>query len=430
VRLAVNGVAYTLEKAYQRAAQKAAQRAASLREAANAIIKVKAGGSKEALLEHIEDVKLEHIEDVRRRVPSASAETEECAVSEAEARELLRAWTKGYVSCRECLYMMYDPVTTPCGHTFCRLCLERLAGEKWCCPQCHRELFIRPERRPPNAILSEMLELLWPDLLEVRQAEVAEARRSWERTQRDEMFIQFHDEVIFPGVRKALVVDKVGYWCWKGEFSVGWPTMLGVITRTKKKDGRASVGTAARLLYAVPVDAHRIKLVVYGLWRFSILEYGDNNGHLYAWGRRIHDIGREEEEEIEAEETSPCISRLTTREDIGRVPTGFLLRYAVDVIYHTKKFRPTKWAMYMDRYAMYYDDEDPPADPVKFPWWFASFTVEVSTDEKLRLLACISVRERLKIWWEWAFDCGLAPPLGGFDRSSGWNLRHQRCATM
>ncbi|KAK3301617.1 uncharacterized protein B0T15DRAFT_544142 [Chaetomium strumarium] len=413
VRLAVNGVTYALEKTIIDA--EAAQPKVPSLDGSLILVYMLV---REGLLKYCED----------RVFYLPSSETDGCTAFDDEALEQIRTTTKGYVACRVCMYMLHDPVTTPCGHTFCRLCLEQLPDENRRCPQCGRELLIRPDRCPPNAVLAKMLKSFWPDLTEVRQDEVAKVRRDWQRTQVDEMLMHHHDGVIFPGVRNQILVDKPGYWSKVHAHEEPVPSLLGVVARTREAGDLSRVGTAVHLVYIAPFDSTRLQLVVDGVWRFSVLENYYADGHHRARVRRLHDIGVAEEQEEEAIETSPCSSRLTSRADIDRVPTDFLLRYAVDLIKYNIKARP-KWSYHMDKYAMSYDEEDPPADPVKLPWWFANFNVSVSTSDKLELLVCPSVRERLKMCWDWLFDCGLGPPV-----DSAWlswsNVRHQRCATL
>lgn len=43
-------------------------------------------------------------------------------------------------SCILCLRLFYDPITTPCGHSFCQQCLERALDHNNKCPLCKSSL--------------------------------------------------------------------------------------------------------------------------------------------------------------------------------------------------------------------------------------------------------------------------------------------------
>ncbi|KAK4235485.1 PUA-like domain-containing protein [Achaetomium macrosporum] len=357
----------------------------------------------------------------------ASPETDGCAAFDAELLEQIRKAAEELVGCQVCLNMLHDPVTTPCGHTFCRLCLEQvLGGGKRQCPLCRRELLILPHACPPNAVLSMILGSFWPDVVVMRQAEVAETWRNWQ-TPYGGMFIHVYGEVLFPGIRKVLRMSKNKHRDMTNMVDEG-ANIFGVVTGTDNDGDFTMVGTAVRLAGTLPFDPDHYRVIVDGLWRFSIIEHMQDHGCRIARIRRLHDIGIAEEEDLEAEETSNCSLRLTTKEDIGRVPTSFLVKYAVGLIRRHRRSRSAQWLDQIDRYALYHNARDAPEDPVLLPWWFASFILSVSTSEKSRLLACTSVRERLKICWEWLFDRGLGPP-SDLPSSSRPNLHH-RCRTM
>lgn len=38
--------------------------------------------------------------------------------------------------CNLCYCLLYDPVSIPCGHTFCRKCLAQALNSKPNCPMC------------------------------------------------------------------------------------------------------------------------------------------------------------------------------------------------------------------------------------------------------------------------------------------------------
>lgn len=42
--------------------------------------------------------------------------------------------------CALCYRLFYQPVTTPCGHVFCRACLDRCLDHQTICPMCKSSL--------------------------------------------------------------------------------------------------------------------------------------------------------------------------------------------------------------------------------------------------------------------------------------------------
>uniref|UniRef100_A0A8C6TFB8 RING-type domain-containing protein n=1 Tax=Neogobius melanostomus TaxID=47308 RepID=A0A8C6TFB8_9GOBI len=58
--------------------------------------------------------------------------------------------------CSICLDVFTDPVTTPCGHNFCKTCIEQhWANSVYNCPYCKEAFTRRPELKV-NIFISEM----------------------------------------------------------------------------------------------------------------------------------------------------------------------------------------------------------------------------------------------------------------------------------
>lgn len=56
------------------------------------------------------------------------------------AKEVLQVREVEDFECRLCYSLLFQPITTPCGHTFCRECLERSLDHRAECPCCRTEL--------------------------------------------------------------------------------------------------------------------------------------------------------------------------------------------------------------------------------------------------------------------------------------------------
>ncbi|XP_060783675.1 LON peptidase N-terminal domain and RING finger protein 1 isoform X2 [Neoarius graeffei] len=82
--------------------------------------------------------------------------------------------------CPLCIRLFYDPVTTPCGHTFCKNCIERSLDHNLRCPLCKQPLqeYFKNRKYNPTVLLQEIMTHLFPQQLaerkQVHDAEMAE----------------------------------------------------------------------------------------------------------------------------------------------------------------------------------------------------------------------------------------------------------------
>ncbi|XP_064376970.1 LON peptidase N-terminal domain and RING finger protein 1-like isoform X2 [Dromaius novaehollandiae] len=84
------------------------------------------------------------------------------------------------LECSLCIRMFFEPVTTPCGHTFCKECLERCLDHRPNCPLCKQSLreYLKAGSYNPTVLLQEIMLATFPSQLaerrELHQAEMAE----------------------------------------------------------------------------------------------------------------------------------------------------------------------------------------------------------------------------------------------------------------
>ncbi|XP_056431780.1 E3 ubiquitin-protein ligase TRIM47-like [Gadus chalcogrammus] len=67
------------------------------------------------------------------------------------------SWSEENFSCSICLDVFSSPVSTPCGHNFCRTCMTKFWDEqvRYKCPVCNEHFQTRPDLRV-NILLSEL----------------------------------------------------------------------------------------------------------------------------------------------------------------------------------------------------------------------------------------------------------------------------------
>lgn len=84
------------------------------------------------------------------------------------------------LECSLCIRMFFEPVTTPCGHTFCKECLERCLDHRPNCPLCKQSLreYLKAGSYSPTVLLQDIMLAAFPAQLaerrELHRAEMAE----------------------------------------------------------------------------------------------------------------------------------------------------------------------------------------------------------------------------------------------------------------
>ncbi|XP_023054472.1 LON peptidase N-terminal domain and RING finger protein 3 isoform X3 [Piliocolobus tephrosceles] len=75
------------------------------------------------------------------------------------------------LECALCMRLFYEPVTTPCGHTFCLKCLERCLDHNAKCPLCKDGLSqcLASRKYSKNVIMEELIAKFLPEELEERR---------------------------------------------------------------------------------------------------------------------------------------------------------------------------------------------------------------------------------------------------------------------
>ncbi|XP_076877041.1 LON peptidase N-terminal domain and RING finger protein 1 [Brachyhypopomus gauderio] len=91
-----------------------------------------------------------------------------CGVDRACCFDVL---TLADFECPLCIRLFYEPVTTPCGHTFCKTCIERSLDHNLHCPLCKQPLqeFFKNRKYQATVLLQDMARRLFSQQLEERK---------------------------------------------------------------------------------------------------------------------------------------------------------------------------------------------------------------------------------------------------------------------
>uniref|UniRef100_A0A8C5DX56 LON peptidase N-terminal domain and ring finger 1 n=1 Tax=Gouania willdenowi TaxID=441366 RepID=A0A8C5DX56_GOUWI len=101
-----------------------------------------------------------------------------------QREQTLSVLTVSDFECPLCIRLFYEPVTTPCGHTFCKNCIERSLDHNLRCPLCKQPLqeYFKNRKYNPTVLLQDIVVELFPSQLserkQVHDAEMAELNQS------------------------------------------------------------------------------------------------------------------------------------------------------------------------------------------------------------------------------------------------------------
>ncbi|ROT42797.1 hypothetical protein SODALDRAFT_375060 [Sodiomyces alkalinus F11] len=325
------------------------------------------------------------------------------------------------MDCQICYAIFHDPITTVCGHTFCRRCLHRVLDHALLCPICRRGLSISPllhrQSCPPNHCLSKIIDVFWPDAVEAREnallSEVLNGHRDFD-------IPLFICTLAFPLMPTFLHIFEPLYRLMIRRALEG-NRMFGMVPPSLPHRANdmpfMPCGTVLRIVNAEYFEDGRSLIETVGVSRFRVLRHGIlEGGYTAAKTERIDDVSVAEEEDREVAETQsrigstvedslseptrgPNTAGLTyAAESLDRMPTRQLLDFAIAFVRRMQQ-KSVPWLA--NRILAIYGEC--PDDGARFPWWFASI-LPVKDAEKYRLLETTSVRERLKICCHWAIE--------------------------
>lgn len=84
------------------------------------------------------------------------------------------------LECQVCVQLFYEPITSPCGHTFCQRCLARALDHSDKCPLCRTDFpsFTYFQAQPPNATIARVILAAWPTFASDRKAALEAEEKS------------------------------------------------------------------------------------------------------------------------------------------------------------------------------------------------------------------------------------------------------------
>ncbi|EER29706.1 hypothetical protein D8B26_003716 [Coccidioides posadasii str. Silveira] len=309
---------------------------------------------------------------------------------------------KNELDCHICLALMVDPCTTPCGHSFCRLCLARILNHSDLCPVCRRKLSGYLHSSPVNLRLDGLISSFFPEQL----AERKEALKVDGNGELDETNVPlFICTLAYPSTRTFLYVFEPRYRLMIRRVMESGNRRFGIVAPKSTASTQEDIadeapfmeyGTVVEIDRFSPLPDGRCIIRSTGKYRFKVLESTVVDGYAVGKVERVEDVSIAQEEAYEASETGlPVPVEHDPKDEIDRLSTHRLFQIGLTYV---AKCRASKATWLDDRIYKLYGP--PPPDLRTFSYWFAN-VLPRPEDDRYSLLPVTTARDRLKIITRW-----------------------------
>lgn len=322
----------------------------------------------------------------------------------------LRDRLRAELDCQVCYALILEPLTLPCGHTFCRSCIARVLDHSDLCPICRRKLGMPGSihSEPMNWTLSRLIDQFFADQVSARREALSQEELSVDHEKKLPLFVC---TLSFPTMPTFLHIFEPRYRLMIRRVVESGDGKFGMVMYNRRGRPQGDeIGSVPFMQYGTLLMVERYELlpdgrslvIATGVSRFKVLEAGMLDGYHIARTERVDDISLAEEERLEATETAAnAIPHVLPDENIIDAPLDSMSTQ--DLMLLTREFirkqRQSGAPWLHPRVMLAYGPV--PTDAARFPWWFASI-LPIAEEEKYPILSAMSVRDRLKICARWA----------------------------
>ncbi|KAG5875992.1 hypothetical protein JTB14_026197 [Gonioctena quinquepunctata] len=184
--------------------------------------------------------------------------------------------TPSDLECILCSRCLLDPVTTGCGHTFCRSCLARVLDHGLSCPLCMTPLNILEYSRGCTEVLQQAIRFLVPEDFNERVSVSIKESLIMETSSDIPVFICTN---AFPGVACPLYVYEPRYRLLARRSLQSSTKRFAMAGKDSYGDKFVQYGTILEVKDAVNLEDGRFILTTVGFRRFKVISRGEQDGY-------------------------------------------------------------------------------------------------------------------------------------------------------
>ncbi|KAF9247063.1 PUA-like domain-containing protein [Melanogaster broomeanus] len=303
------------------------------------------------------------------------------------------------LTCEICFMLLYQPITTPCQHTFCSKCLQRSLDHsmRFCLD------FGYFQEHPHNKIILSLLLKTYPD-------SYASRGETMEREERDSRLDTpiFICQLSFPGMPTLLHFFEPRYRLMlrrclerpSPTFGMIMPPRAAPIPGHGTNAG-SEFGTMLEIRSVQMLPDGRSVVETWGTHRFRILERGSLDGYMIGRIERIDDYDDDLAEwaNSSSSHAAQVVSQPPSPQSFfSRVLSTSALLETCHAFLSQLRAGTAPWVV--QRYNHTYGPQPPDTDPGAFSFWMG-MVLPIDEHEKAKLLPVKSARLRLRMVVGW-----------------------------
>ncbi|GAA95181.1 uncharacterized protein L969DRAFT_105115 [Mixia osmundae IAM 14324] len=305
------------------------------------------------------------------------------------------------LECQVCFNTYYEPITTHCGHTFCRACLMRSLDHSDKCPLCRSDFvgFAHYKDHPSNGAIDVVLEKVYTQLHATRISDIQ--REQAEAAQDVPIFVC---SLAFPNMPTFLHVFEPRYRLMMRRAMDG-NKLFGMVLPSRQPGGLYEYGTMLEIKSLQLLQDGRSMIETVGMYRFKVLSRGTLDGYTIGKVERIDDITEEQERALEEAALARSISgasALASESNNVHIPAQPKEQTTAELIEVCRDFievlRSGSAPWLLQRLNNTFGPM--PESPADFSFWMAA-VIPIDQYEKAKLLQITSARLRLRLLVFW-----------------------------